>query len=169
MLWRQWGRMGAAMPRHEKGYAPANSRRISPWLAVGPVCLFFVGIAAALFVGDISVDGDTIVQSLAHYDSHSTQHVIVHDWRLPRALADVLVGAALAVAGAIMQAITRNPLASPGIMGLSTGAGFTTVLAMVLWPAAGRLDLMVVSIAGATLGAGLVYGMGSCSRGGPRN
>ena len=125
-----------------------------------------VGIAASLFVGEVSIDSHTVLEALLHHDTNLSQHVIVRDWRLPRALADVLVGAALAVAGAIMQAVTRNPLASPGIMGLNTGAGFATVLAMVAWPAAGRPELMVVSIAGATLGAALVYGLGSCSRGG---
>jgi iron complex transport system permease protein len=81
-------------------------------------------------------------------------------------VADVLVGASLAVAGAIMQAMTRNPLASPGILGLNTGASFATLLAMVLWPAAGHFELIVLSIAGATLGAALVYGLGSLSRSG---
>ena len=80
-----------------------------------------VGIAASLFVGEISIDSRTVLQALLHHDTNLSQHVIVRDWRLPRALADVLVGAALAVAGAIMQAVTRNPLASPGIMGLNTG------------------------------------------------
>ena len=55
------------------------------------------------------------------------------------------------MAGAIMQAVTRNPLASPGIMGLNTGAAFASIVALVLWPTAGRADLMVLSIAGATL------------------
>ncbi len=151
---------------------PDSFRRTSvsssalPLAAAGLIALPLAGIAATLFVGDISIDADTVVQSLFHHDARLSQHVIVRDWRLPRALADVLVGAALAVAGAIMQAVTRNPLASPGIVGLSTGASFTTVLVMVTCPAAGRADLMMASIAGATLGAALVYGLGSCSRGG---
>jgi iron complex transport system permease protein len=136
------------------------------WLAVLAILLIVVGIVASLFVGDIWIDADAVVQALFHHDANLSQHVIVRDWRLPRALADVLVGAALAMAGTIMQAVTRNPLASPAIMGLTTGAGFATIVAMVLWPAAGRADLMFGSIAGATLGAALVYGLGSCSRGG---
>ena len=70
------------------------------------------------------------------------------------------------MAGAIMQAVTRNPLASPGIMGLNTGASFATVLAIVIWPAAGRPELMLIAIAGTGLGATLVYGLGSLGRGG---
>ena len=85
----------------------------------------------------LQCDCSTTTRSRSH-------HILVRDWRLPRAVADVLVGAALAVAGAIMQAVTRNPLASPGIMGLNTGASFATLLAMVLVPTAGRPQLMLV-------------------------
>jgi iron complex transport system permease protein len=150
-------------------FLDAHPRLVSqsrlPWLATVAV-LLLAGFVATLFVGDIWIDADTVVQSLLHHDANISQHVIVRDWRLPRALADVLVGASLAMAGAIMQAVTRNPLASPSILGLSSGAAFTTMVAMVCWPAAGRFELMTVSIAGATLGAALVYGLGSCSRGG---
>jgi iron complex transport system permease protein len=123
-------------------------------------------MAVSLFTGDVPIDAATIGDALFHYDSESVPHILIRDGRLPRALADVLVGAALAVAGAIMQAVTRNPLASPGIMGLNTGASFATVLAMVVVPTAGRPQLMIVSIAGAALGATLVYGLASLSRGG---
>lgn len=135
-------------------------------LAIVAVALLIAGVIAALFVGDIWIDAPTVSQALFHHDANLSQHVIVRDWRLPRALADILVGAALAMAGTVMQAVTRNPLASPSIMGLTTGAAFASIVAMVVWPTAGRTELMILSIAGATLGAVLVYGLGSCSRGG---
>ncbi len=144
---------------------PPSASRWARWAGVA-ACLLVVGIAVSLHVGDVSINSRTIINSLVHYNAALTDHVIVRQWRLPRAVADVLVGASLAVAGAIMQSVTRNPLASPGIMGLNTGASFATVVAIVAWPAAGRPQLMVVSIAGATLGAALVYGLGSFSRGG---
>ena len=128
--------------------------------------LILSGIGASLFIGDISIDTPTVVDALFHYDSNRVSHLLVRDWRLPRAVCDVLVGASLAVAGVIMQAVTRNPLASPGIMGLNTGASFFTLLAMVIVPTAGRPQLMLASIAGAALGATLVYGLASFSRGG---
>ena len=137
-----------------------------PLVAIMLVGLIFVGVGVSLFVGDISIDSGTIGDSLFHYSAESVPHLLVRDWRLPRGVADVLVGAALAVAGAIMQAVTRNPLASPGIMGLNTGASFATLLAMVLVPTAGRPQLMLAAIAGAGLGAAMVYGLGSLSRGG---
>ena len=151
----------------EQGFLSGwESARRWPFAALVLVGLIIAGIGASLFVGDVSIDAPTIGDALFHYDAESVPHLLIRDWRLPRALADVLVGAALAVAGAIMQAVTRNPLASPGIMGLNTGASFFTLLAMVLVPTAGRPALMLASIAGAALGAAMVYGLGSLSRSG---
>jgi ferric hydroxamate/heme transport system permease protein len=149
----------------DRGSATALGRTAACWLP-GAIVLLAAGVAVSLLVGDVSIDARTVYDALLHPNDELVAHVIVRDWRLPRAVADVLVGAAFAVAGAIMQALTRNPLASPGIMGLNTGASFTTVLAIVLWPAIGRPGLMLVAIAGAALGAMLVYGLGSLSRGG---
>jgi ferric hydroxamate/heme transport system permease protein len=145
--------------------ATVSWRPTAMWLLVVSA-LLVVGIAVSLLVGDVSIDARTVYDALVHPNDKLVSHVIVREWRLPRAVADVLVGAAFAVAGAIMQALTRNPLASPGIMGLSTGASFTTVVALLVRPPIGRPGLMLVAIAGAGLGAVLVYGLGSLSRGG---
>ncbi len=150
--------------RDQEPRASATSRR-KLWI-VGAAGLLLLATGGSLLVGDLRIDASTVCDALVHPDRGLVTHVIVRDWRLPRAVADLLVGAAFAVAGTIMQALTRNPLASPGIMGLNTGASFATVLAIVAWPAAGRPELMLVAIAGAALGAGLVYGLGSLSRGG---
>ena len=123
-------------------------------------------MAASLFVGDVWIDAATIGDSLWSYDDQQVDHLLIRDGRLPRAVADFLVGAALAVAGAIMQAITRNPLASPGIMGLNSGASLATVLGLVLLPEIARHELMFLSVVGAGAGAALVYGLGAMSRGG---
>jgi iron complex transport system permease protein len=134
--------------------------------AAALLLLLLFGLAASLLMGDIHIDAATVWNALIHHDAHLSKHVIVRDWRLPRAVADVMVGAALAVAGAIMQAVTRNPLASPGIMGINTGASFAAVLALVVAPAMPFQQLMLMSIAGAAVGATLVYGLGSLSPGG---
>jgi iron complex transport system permease protein len=128
--------------------------------------LLALGLVAFLLLGERSIDFTTVFNAFFRYDPASTVHTIVRDWRLPRAVADILVGASLAVAGAIMQAITRNPLASPGIMGLNSGASFAAVVALVFLPESARSQLMMVSILGAAFGAALVYGLGSLSRGG---
>ena len=126
--------------------------------------LSMIAASGSLFVGDLSIDAATVSDALFRHDDRLASHVIIRDWRLPRAVADLLVGAALGMAGAVMQATTRNPLASPGIMGLTTGASFVGLLVTIASPAAGRLELMVASITGATLGAALVYGLASMSR-----
>jgi len=81
----------------------------------------------SLVRGDVPIGIGTVGDALLDYDSESVPHILGRDWRLPRAVADVLVGAPWLSGGAIMQAVTRNPLASPGIMGLNTGASFATV------------------------------------------
>ncbi|GIW98863.1 MAG: ferrichrome ABC transporter permease [Pirellulaceae bacterium] len=143
-------------------------RRLSTVLA--PVIVAAVvmplGICAFLLIGDVAIDARTAYEALFQHDANIAAHVIVRDWRLPRAIADLLIGASLAVAGTIMQTMTRNPLASPGIMGLNSGANFATIAALILVPSLGRPGLLLVAIAGAASGAALVYGLGSLSRGG---
>lgn len=128
--------------------------------------LLLASIVASMFIGDVDIDATTIGDALFHYDANLTPHVLIRDGRLPRTLANVLVGASLAVAGAIMQSVTRNPLASPSIMGLNTGASFLSLLAIVYVPWLGRPQLMIVSMLGAGCGVMMVYGIASLSRGG---
>jgi iron complex transport system permease protein len=118
----------------------------------------------SLFVGDLALDGATIADALFHHDDRLAAHVVVLDWRLPRAVADLLVGSALGMAGAIMQSTTRNPLASPSIMGLSAGASLASLLLTVACPTAGRFELLVASVIGAAGGVALVYTLASMSR-----
>jgi len=97
----------------------------------------------------------------------STEHLIIRTVRLPRSLIATFVGAALAVAGAIMQGITRNPLASPTILGVNAGASLAVVLATFLLSNSG-LSLIYVWLAffGAASTAVTVYVLGSMGRGG---
>lgn len=81
---------------------------------------------------------------------------ILLDLRLPRVLAGMLVGAALAAAGALLQGVMRNPLADPGIIGVSAGGGLAAVLAMVVLPQFGYL-LPVAAFAGAVIASVLIY------------
>ncbi|MCO6384130.1 iron ABC transporter permease [Oceanicola sp. 502str15] len=93
--------------------------------------------------------------------------VILWQVRLPRVVAAVAAGAALGAAGAIMQAVTGNPLAEPGLMGVNAGAAFAVVLALSVFgvTASGALTWCAFGGAGAT--AVLVYAMASAGRGGP--
>lgn len=91
--------------------------------------------------------------------------LILREIRLPRELAAMLIGAALAVSGGIMQGITRNPLADPGLLGLTSGANMALALAFVFMPSLGYFGIMVACFAGAALGAALVIVLGSMRRG----
>jgi iron complex transport system permease protein len=86
---------------------------------------------------------------------------------VPRALVGALVGAALAVAGALMQGLTRNPLADPGILGIETGAALGVVGAVFLLKIDSLYLYALFAFAGAALTAGAVYALGALGRGGP--
>ncbi|WP_123042872.1 FecCD family ABC transporter permease [Cohnella candidum] len=91
---------------------------------------------------------------------------MLREIRYPREVAAVLVGAALAAAGAIMQGLTRNPLAEPGILGLTAGANAALALAVALLPALNYFGNMLVCFVGAALGMMLVIGISALKKGG---
>ena len=119
----------------------------------------------AMTVGASPIAFDTILAALTGFDG-SRAHIVVLDVRLPRVLAGLVVGAQLAVAGAIMQAVTGNPLASPGLLGINAGAAFAVVLAIALAGVDATATLIWFAFAGAAGAAICVYAVGSAGRGG---
>ncbi|UKS66604.1 iron ABC transporter permease [Rossellomorea marisflavi] len=91
---------------------------------------------------------------------------ILQELRFPREVAAILVGAALSVSGAIMQGMTRNPLADPGLLGLTAGANAALAAALAFFPSIGPFGIMLACFIGAAVGAGLVFGIGAAKRGG---
>ncbi|QHT63646.1 iron ABC transporter permease [Paenibacillus lycopersici] len=91
---------------------------------------------------------------------------ILRDIRLPREIAAIFVGAALAVSGAAMQGMTRNPLADPGLLGLTAGANAALALTIALVPAANYFWITVACFIGAAAGSLLVLGVGAAKKGG---
>lgn len=86
--------------------------------------------------------------------------------RIPRTVLAMLVGAALALSGAGMQAVTRNPIADPGILGVTSGASLAVVIGIAFFGMAHPYAYIVVAIIGAAAAACFVYGVGSLGRGG---
>ncbi|MEU0990148.1 iron ABC transporter permease [Streptomyces sp. NPDC005953] len=86
--------------------------------------------------------------------------------RIPRTLLAALIGAALGLSGAVMQGVTRNPLADPGILGVSMGASLAVVTAVAFFGLSSPTGYVWVAMAGAALSAGFVYGVGTLGRGG---
>lgn len=146
--------------------------KVSPAVWHLPALVLCVGLLAlaiwAMGVGAAPIPMGTVAQVLADPGGDSREALIVWTVRLPRVLAAIAVGGALAVAGAIMQAATNNPLADPGLLGVNAGAAFAVVIVIVLaGPAAGTGILIWAAFVGAAVAAVLVYGLGSVGRSGP--
>jgi iron complex transport system permease protein len=147
-----------------------------PTAAARPVSLRALGLAAAVLVLvlvlalSISVGARAIpldrVWGLVFHPDGSAEASIVHDLRIPRTLLGLMVGAALGVAGALMQALTRNPLADPGLLGVNAGASAAIVVAMAFLGPMELTGSIPFAFAGAALASLVVYGLGASGRGG---
>jgi len=91
---------------------------------------------------------------------------IIQEIRFPREVAAVFVGAALSVSGAIMQGITRNPLADPGLLGLTAGANAALAITIAFIPTANYFGITIACFIGAALGTLMVFGIGAVKKGG---
>ena len=138
--------------------------RSTAWLAAGLVLA--VGAAAlGLCVGTRPVPPAAVVDALVHGGS-SPDALVVRSLRVPRTAVGLVAGAALGLAGAGLQAVTRNPLADPGILGLSQGAAAGVVVAISFGLANGFDGYVWYAFAGAVLAACLVYAIAARGRGG---
>ncbi len=131
------------------------------------IILLIVGIGLSVSIGAKNIDIKTIIQSLFSNEVNLSNKIIT-DVRIPRALAAALVGGFLAVSGAIMQGITRNPIAEPSVMGITQGATFTIAIAFVLQKIFPNLIinsfvLMIFAFLGASISGLLVYFVSSRS------
>lgn len=108
----------------------------------------------------------TVWTAIVHYNSALTTHQIIHELRLPRVIGAAVMGAAFAVAGALMQGVTRNPLADAGILGINAGATFMVALSFAFFPDLPYSALILFSFTGAMLSALFVFVLGSTSAGG---
>lgn len=122
-----------------------------------------LALGASLATGAAALTLPTVLSALVIFDG-STAHQIVLTARVPRTLAALFVGASLAVAGALMQAISRNPLAAPSIMGVNAGAALAVVAATLLLDRSSLALYTVFSLIGAAIAGLTVYGLGSMGR-----
>jgi iron complex transport system permease protein len=140
---------------------PARVRLL--WLVVALVVLGLVMLASVAF-GSRIVGWDAIVDGVGGRSDTIDQAAVLK--RVPRTLLAVIVGAALAVSGAVMQGVTRNPLADPGILGVNMGASLAVVVGMTTFGLASAVGVIWVAILGAGIAAVFVYAVGSLGRGG---
>ncbi|MES2865615.1 MAG: iron ABC transporter permease [Actinomycetota bacterium] len=133
------------------------------WLLIGAAVIVVLCILSVSF-GVRTVSLDDIVAALSGQDDTVSQAAIIK--RIPRTVLAILVGAALALSGAAMQAVTRNPIADPGILGVTNGASLAVVFGLAFFGLANPFSQMAVAIVGAGIAAVFVYSVGSLGRGG---
>ncbi|MFD0711537.1 FecCD family ABC transporter permease [Paenibacillus sp. GCM10027626] len=126
-------------------------------LLAGGIALLLAAMLAGLMSGSIPIPAGEVWTAMTQSaDSEARQ--IVWNLRLPRVLTGMLAGACLAMAGAFLQGVFRNPLADPGIIGVSSGGGLAAVVIMILFPAQ-IAYLPIAAFVGALAAAAAVYAL----------
>ena len=130
-----------------------DSVKKSKFIVFASVGIFAVAMLSLIdiLIGMSDIGIKEIIDSIISY-SGSKQDLIIRTVRLPRVLLCILIGASMAISGLIMQNLTRNPLASPQILGINSGATLSVVVIMVFFPLLGYK----AKILGAFLGAGVI-------------
>ncbi len=138
---------GRTVTRH----GAATGAAVAIWAVAITLCIFL-----SLAIGSKPLSFPEVWHGLSTIDE-TRESIIVWQLRIPRTALALLVGAALAVAGVMMQALTRNPLAEPGILGVNSGAAFTVVVAIVVLGSSDITSYMWFAFIGSALAAGFVY------------
>ncbi|MGY1664014.1 FecCD family ABC transporter permease, partial [Geodermatophilus sp. SYSU D00705] len=134
------------------------------WL-LAVVAVLALLMAASVTIGSRDVGWSDIVAAVGGSSDNIGQAAVTK--RIPRTLLAVLVGAALGLSGAVMQGVTRNPLADPGVLGINMGASLAVVVGLAWFGLFSSTSIIWTAIAGAALAAVFVYAVGSLGRGGP--
>ncbi|MFP1862108.1 FecCD family ABC transporter permease [Lonsdalea quercina] len=145
-----------------RGHARERYRVIA---LAGCVLLVFLLALVSLTVGPVFIPPAQVAAALFHSDAMNVSHSIVTSTRLTRTVVAAVVGGSLAVAGALMQALTRNPLASPGLFGVNAGAMFFLIVCAALLPSVSPQFGQGAAFAGAALAGGLVWLTGTLGQG----
>ncbi|MDF2942232.1 MAG: ABC-type Fe3+-siderophore transport system, permease component [Herbinix sp.] len=122
-------------------------------------------VLASLAFGARYIAFPDVVNALFHPDNTSFSAMVVRE-RVPRTVFSIIAGASLGVSGALMQAITRNPIADPSILGVNTGASLFVVSGIAFFHINTAGHYIVFALAGAAVTAIFVYGIGSLGQGG---
>lgn len=133
-------------------------RRV-PIVLLSAILVTLAAMIINIGVGEYPIPPLDVIRTVLHIQTENFEdyNFIVNTLRLPRMLVAALVGLALGVSGAILQGLTRNPLAAPGILGINAGAGFVAVTLIVLFPSVAAGILPIAAFAGAFFVALLIY------------
>lgn len=150
----------AADPRRSQRGVAHAVRALGLVVAIGVLALI---VLLSVWIGTRDIPFATTWDVLWHNDG-SSAGVIIHSYRIPRTLLGFFVGAALGLSGALMQALTRNPLADPGLLGISLGASSGVVVAIAFFGITAVLGYVWFAFAGAAVASVVVYLIGSSGR-----
>lgn len=120
--------------------------------------IFILVFICSLILGAAQISINDVWLSIFS-QSNSESITILRELRIPREVGAIAVGSALAVSGAIMQGITKNPLADPGLLGLTAGGNFALAIALAFMPSLNYFGIMITCFIGAALGTLLVFGI----------
>ncbi|MFK4070796.1 iron ABC transporter permease [Streptomyces sp. NPDC029674] len=152
----------AARVRDTAGAAPPDKLRIRSRTVFVSTTVVLVAVLVGLTIAAVLVgDSKLLLGDVVNWAQGRAGQTVsfVLDTRVPRVLAALLAGAALALAGTLIQAVTRNPLADPGILGVTNGAAVGAVLLVTTVPTAGSWSIAAGAFAGAAISAALVFGL----------
>jgi iron complex transport system permease protein len=124
---------------------------------VGLLVVVGLSVGASLLLGSRSIDVSSVLDAVFSRGSGSVEQMVVLDLRVPRTIIGLVAGAALGLAGALMQGLTRNPLADPGLLGVNAGASFAVVTAIAFFGVTAPSGYIWFAFGGAALAAILVY------------
>ncbi|MFD1957406.1 FecCD family ABC transporter permease [Paenibacillus thailandensis] len=138
------------------------SRTWAKWFGLtSGLLLMAAAFMASVSFGQTPMELKTVWNAFFAYDESVTEHVIITTSRLSRALIAAVIGASLAIAGALLQALTKNPLASSDIFGINSGAVFFIVAGISFFSVASLVHYMWIAFAGAAVSTLMVYALGS--------
>lgn len=124
-----------------------------------------VVVLASIAYGSKPIPVGDVLAAIFSFDG-SNDHLVIRSLRVPRTIVGLGVGSALGIAGAVMQGVTRNPLADPGILGVSGGASLAVVVGIYVFGVGSLTGYVWFAFAGAAIVSVLVYGLGSMGRDG---
>lgn len=124
---------------------------------IGSLLVLGGAMLLSIMTGAANLSMQAVIDSFLSFEQGNSSHLLVRDMRVPRAISGALIGAALAVAGAMMQGMTKNPLADSGLMGLSAGAGLFLAISLVILNGMSYSGIVVMTFLGAAFGAGCVH------------
>lgn len=135
-----------------------------PLQIIAALLVLVVLLVMSIRYGSNQTPASTVFDAIFNYDQTNIDQRIIVSIRIPRVLGAMLIGSALAVSGALMQSVTKNPMADSGLLGINAGAAFMLTLCFTFFPKMSTLDTTAFSVFGAAISAGLVFMISSLKK-----